>query len=262
MAKVTHQEPSVNKDPTIIDTAGTEPDAVPVPTDETSGTARAEATGASAVAVRNGASQNKPDDEPPDPPGNGAPPAAPGRRFDPSRLRLSQDYVAMSGVKKQVLVVPIRKPTKHEWVQFHPEESWRIEVASIVYKEERETHYVVDSSLWPNLTAEIVPMLLVATISTQGAFFLTPIRLPGPDGRHNEWHRSLLEAAQLGMKGNWIRVAANQSVGGYEVYSAAGDLGPAPWPATTFVALLEIALRDRLIDTLDHPILKRLRGES
>ena len=64
------------------------------------------------------------------------------------------------------------------------------------------------------------------------------------------------------MNGNWVRVVANQGVGGYEIISAAGDLAPPAWPAMSFVDLLEIALRDRLIDTLDHPILKRLRGES
>jgi hypothetical protein len=165
-------------------------------------------------------------------------------------------------VKKHVLVVPIRKPTRFEWVQFHPDEQWRIEVATLIWKEERETHYVVDREVWHNLTGDIVATLLVATVSVQGAVFLTPIRLPGPDGRHNEWHRSLLEAAQIGMKGNWIRIAANTNVGGYEVYSAPGDLGSAAWPNATFDELLEIALRDRLIDTLDHPILKRLRGET
>jgi hypothetical protein len=200
-----------------------------------------------------------PSEPPPDKPPSGG---APGRRFDPSRVRLSQDFAAMTSVKTHVLVVPIRKPTKHEWVQFHPDEAWRIQVAVIVYKDERESYYVVDSALWPNLTAEIVPILLVATVSTQGAFFLTPIRLPGPDGRHNDWHRSLLDAVALGQKGDWIRVMANMSVGGYAAQSATGDLGPAAWPALTFVELLEIALRDHLIDTFDHPILKRLRGES
>jgi hypothetical protein len=190
--------------------------------------------------------------------------ATPGgaSKFDPSRLRLSTNFATLAGVKKQILLVPIRKPVKSEWVQFHPDERWRIEVATLIWKEERETHYVVDPELWPMLAADIVPTLLITTVSTQGVVFLTPIRLPGADGRHNEWHRSLLEAAHLGMKGGWIRIAANMSLGGYDVYSAAGDLGAASWPATPFDAVLEIALRDRLIDKSDHPILRRLRGES
>ena len=64
----------------------------------------------------------------------------------------------MTAVKKQILVVQIRKPTKHEFVQCHPDEAWHIQVAALVHKEERETYFVVDSALWPNLTAEIVPL--------------------------------------------------------------------------------------------------------
>jgi hypothetical protein len=184
------------------------------------------------------------------------------RKFDPSRLRLSSNYSTLASVKKHILVVPIRKPTRFEWVQFSPDEAWRIELAVLVWKEERESYYVIDPDILPNLAMDAVPISLVTTVNAQGAVFLTPIRLPGTDGRHNEWHRSLLEASQMGMKGQWIRIAANQSVGGYEVYIASGELGRPTWPDGTFGKLLETAIREQLIDSTDHPILKRLRGES
>jgi len=34
------------------------------------------------------------------------------------------------------------------------------------------------------------------------------------------------------------------------------------WPTESLKELLKIGFRDRLIDTVDHPVLKRLRGES
>ena len=40
---------------------------------------------------------------------------------------------------------------------------------------------------------------LYTTITRQGVVSLWPIRLPLPDGRYNEWHRSAAEAAELAM---------------------------------------------------------------
>ena len=199
-----------------------------------------------------------------------APPAAsPGepsqpasRKFDPSRLRMQTDFMAQAGVKKHVVSVPIRRPNKYEWVQFHPDAGWRIQTGAIVVKEEREAMFIIDRELWPQLVTDLVPILLVTTISTQGVTFLTPVRMPGPDGRHNEWHRSLLEGVTLGTQGKWVRIAANQNLGAYEIFEAPGNLGPPAWPEVAFDKLLEIAVRDNFIDTPDHPILKRIRGEA
>jgi hypothetical protein len=33
------------------------------------------------------------------------------------------------------------------------------------------------------------------------------------------------------------------------------------WPELTFNAIYRIAFKDRIIRTLDHPVVKRLRGE-
>jgi len=179
--------------------------------------------------------------------------------MDPARLRLSQDFAANIGVKKALLTVPVRKPNRQEFVRVHPEESWRLETAVLELKEDRET-YLVDPSLWSELPGEIVPKTLVTVINRQGVTSLWPIRLPGADGRHDEWSRSALEAAQMAMK-HWIRVAANISLGAYEVFEAIADLPEPDWPDVGFKKLLEIAFRDRFITTPDHAVIRKLRGQ-
>jgi hypothetical protein len=186
------------------------------------------------------------------------PPESVPRKFE--RLRLNVNFASQVGVKKHLLTVPIRKATKFEWVQCHPDEAWRLQVAMLTWKDEQEKHYVVDPEHW-SVTPEIVPTLLVTAVNTQGTVFLLPIRLPGADGRQNEWHRTLLEGAQLAMAGNWVRFVANINAGGYDVWSAPGNLGTPNWPTTSFEKLLEVALRDRIVDHRDHPVLRRLRGE-
>jgi len=182
--------------------------------------------------------------------------------FDPERLRLSQDFSQTVGVKKALLTVPVRKPPKESWIRVHPDPSYRVETAVIEFKEEQET-YLVDPSLWPELATEAMfgPRAFFTAITRQKVLFLWPARLPGPEGRDNEWNRSALEAAMRAID-KWVRVVANMSLGAYEVFEATGDIPEPQWPEQSFGELLRIAFKDRFIKDLDHPVLKRLRGEA
>jgi hypothetical protein len=181
--------------------------------------------------------------------------------FDPASLRLPQDFGAGLGVKKALLSVPVRKPANSWWVRVHPSPDYRLQTAVIELKEDRET-YLVAPALWPDLAAEATfsPRALFTAVNRQGVLFLWPIRLPRADGRADEWNRTALEAADRAISG-WVRVAANMALGAYDVFEAGGQLGEPDWPAVPLGDLLRIAFRDRYIDTLDHPVLRRLRGE-
>jgi len=182
--------------------------------------------------------------------------------FDPAQLRLSQDFESMVGVKKLVLSVPVRKPNRQQFNRVHkPEEgeSWQLETAVLDLKQEGEI-YLVHKSLWSEIPGEIVRKAFFTAIDRQGAVFLWPINLPRSDGRQDSWSRSALEAAQLAMK-TWVRIAANQSLGAYDVFQATGSMPEPEWPSVSFGELLNIAFKDRYLTSLDHPVLRRLRGE-
>jgi hypothetical protein len=59
----------------------------------------------------------------------------------------------------------------------------------------------------------------------------------------------------------WVRVKSNFSLSAYEVVEATGQLSDPQWPAESLQLLIEIAFRDRVINSLDHPVICRLRGE-
>ena len=179
--------------------------------------------------------------------------------FDLKKLTLSQDFAEIVGVKKKIITVPVRKPHRQSFVRVHPDESWRLETAVLEVKEERET-YLVDPAIWSELPGEIVPKVLFTAINRQGVVFLWPVRLPGEDGRHDAWNRSALEAAHLATK-QWVRVSANMSLGAYEVFEATGNLPEPIWPDISFKELLEIAFRDKFIQSLEHPVIRSLQGE-
>ena len=176
---------------------------------------------------------------------------------------MSQDFAATLGVKRALLTVPCRKPSREWFVQVHPDEDMRIQTAVLELKEDRET-YLVDPKLWPELaTTESTfgPRAIFTAMNRQRVLFLWPIRLPGTDGKIDDWSRSALEAAQLAT-GKWVRIAANMSLNAYDVYEATAKLPDPEWPDKPLAELLRIAFKDRHITSLDHPVLARLRGES
>lgn len=191
------------------------------------------------------------------PMGNDAPPDP----FDPASLRLTGDMTASLGVKKALLTVPTRKPDKAWWVRVHPNAEYSLTTAVIELKEEREV-YLTAPHLWQELSTEATfsPRALFTAITRQGVLFLWPIRMPGPDGKVDEWSRSALEAARMAQAG-WCRVTANMALGSYEVFQATAPIPDPEWPETSFKDLLRVAFKDRRIDSMDHPVLRKLRGE-
>jgi hypothetical protein len=190
-----------------------------------------------------------------------ADPTAGPNPFDPASLRLPPDFNSGLGVRKALLSVPVRKPDKSWFVRVRAEESFRIQTCVIELKEDRET-YLVARPLWPELATEATfrTKLLATSVSRQGVLFLWEVNLPRSDGRVDEWSRTALEAINRATK-RWVRVAANMGLGGYELYEATGPLPDPEWPAIPFPELLRVAFKDRYIADLNHPVLRRLRGE-
>jgi hypothetical protein len=178
--------------------------------------------------------------------------------FDLTKLRLDQSFVESAGVKRLLTTVPVRKPNPQDFVRVHPSPEYRAALAVIELKEDREI-YLLTPPIARELPGEFAMCMMFTTINRQGVIHLWPVRLPAPDGRTMEWHRSAMDAADMAMR-RWIRIKANMSLGAYEIVEAATTAEP-EWPAVTFQELLRIAFRDRLVDRLDHAVIKRLRGE-
>jgi hypothetical protein len=181
------------------------------------------------------------------------------KKFDLEALRLSQDFTSLIGVRKALLTVPVRKPGRQDFVRVHPDPGFRLETAVLQFKEDRET-FVVAPAVRHELSSELVPMVLFTAITRQGVVSLWPVRLPAADGRHDEWNRSALEGAQVAMT-RWVRVASNRYLGAYEIFEATAALSEPEWPTESFEQIFAVAFKDHYIDSLDHPAVRRLRGE-
>ena len=177
--------------------------------------------------------------------------------FDPAGLRLGQSFAV--GVKKLLTTVPVRKPNRQDFVRVHPDPNYRLMPAAIIeVKEDREV-YLVTPQMAPVLTGEFSTVTLFTTINRQGVLHLWPVKQPGPDGRHNAWHRSAAEAAERAMK-KWVRATASMSLSAYEIFEASGDLPEPTWPDIPFEEILRIAFQGHIVEREDHPLVQRLQG--
>jgi hypothetical protein len=173
-------------------------------------------------------------------------------------LRLSADAAAFDGTSEVLTHVPVRKPNRHEFCRTRAEPEYWFDTGVFEDKEERETFFVAPP-MREALVGEIKPVLLVPTITRQGVLLLWPLKLPTEGQRHNGWMETARQAAELA-KTKWVRVAADMSLGGYRIYQAEGDLSEPEWPDKPLPEILQIAFRDRIVDSESHPVVRRLRG--
>jgi hypothetical protein len=178
--------------------------------------------------------------------------------FDIASLRLHPSFIESAGVKKLLTTVPVRKPGKQDFIRVRPEPEYRENFAMIELKDDRE-EYLVRPEVQPDLAGEVVFKTIFTVINRQGVVSLWPVRLPAPDDRKTDWPRSEREAAERAMT-QWVRTKANLSLGAYETFVAETVIAEPVWPDYSFQELLRIAFRDRMVTSIDHPVVKRLRG--
>lgn len=179
--------------------------------------------------------------------------------FDPASLRLSSAESLGIGVKRVITTIAVNKPNKQDFVRAHCDAAYHLDTAILEDNVDRQI-YLVAPCLWHELTAEIKPVKLVTAITRHGQIFLWPATLPSPDGRTNRWHESML-AAQRHATEQWVRVQSDMPSGEYTVHQATGNLPEPEWPEMSFAEIFKVAFQGRMIQTMDHPILKALRGE-
>jgi len=180
--------------------------------------------------------------------------------FDLASLRLNPSFIETAGVKKLLTTVPVKRPSPQDFVRVHPASEFRENFAMVDLKDDRE-EYLVLPAILPELASEVVYKTVFTAVNRQGVVFLWPVRLPAPDERRTEWPRSAREAAERAMT-QWIRMKANMSLGAYEMTVADSVMADPVWPKVPYAELVQLAFRGRIITTLDHAVIKRLRGQS
>jgi hypothetical protein len=182
--------------------------------------------------------------------------------FDPSTYKLSQTLAAAAGVKKVLTELPVCTPNKAWWVRRHADPGYSLTAWVIELKDMQET-YLVLPPLWSSLMGEACfkPKTFHLAVNMQGKLFLWGVRRPADDTKEpDRWMRAPLEAVRLA-KDRWTRITWNELTREHDVATCDSDAEP-EWPDLPFRDLLKLAFKNYVIDTPDHPVLRRLRGQT
>jgi hypothetical protein len=153
--------------------------------------------------------------------------------------------------------VPVRKPSKEWFYRVHPEHS--LDALILELKEDGETLLVLPSLQGALLEEKCVAIRTIRLcVNMQGTPFLWPMRMPA-EGRKDAWALSALDAAREA-ETRWVRMQPDMNLGAYRLFRARADDVPR-WPKESFQDLLRIGFKGAVVDSLDHPTLKKLRGE-
>ncbi len=176
-------------------------------------------------------------------------------------LRLSPADAA-GGMHEVLTHVPLQRPGRQEFFRAHPDPDWHL-ATSILFDEENfgRDAYIVVPEMRGELLGDARPVLLSSVITRQGVFKFWPLKLPIDDGRPSPWYESAREALERS-KTHWTCLKPDLALGAYRVLQAVGEIPDPVWPDRPVNELLELAFRDRLIDSVDHPFVRRLRGAA
>jgi hypothetical protein len=177
---------------------------------------------------------------------------------DLEQFKIDMKEAGLEGAEEQLSTVAVRKPPAEEYVRVHPSREMTITVA---LHENRDNftseHYIVMPKmlgLRGAFYAQLYP-----TVTRSGAAMMWPVKLP-TGGAGNPWYESALKGAELA-KASWIRIFADPGQKQYRIMKALSEFDAPVFPEKSLNELLEIAFKGRIIDSDDHPICRRLRGE-
>jgi hypothetical protein len=180
--------------------------------------------------------------------------------FDITRYRVDQDCNLHIAAQKKAVVVAVSRPDKQSWVLLHPSEAWRMAAFVLEDKANRRV-FLVEPNIAPDVMSDLTLKLLVAYVSRSGACGLWAIRLPDESGRIDTFNESALEiVAEHSNK--WIRILCDQQERAYSILDSPPLECPIPkWPEGGFLWMLRTAFKNRIVKSLDHPVLQALRGK-
>jgi hypothetical protein len=177
---------------------------------------------------------------------------------DLAKVQLSPEDVGIGAAREVLSRVTVRKPASTEFFRVHSSPDMQVTTGVFTDRAERETYYVV-----PELRGEMAsdwrPMLLVTAITKQNSLLLWPLSLPDETGRRNDWATSARDACEHA-KTHWVRLIPDMTARTYHIYEAMGRLPEPQWPDVTLPDLLNRGFKDRIIDSVDHPVIRKLRG--
>ena len=188
-----------------------------------------------------------------------------------SKLKVSKMHIQPT-ITNHLGPVPIRKPSKNNWFKVMDGEDWEATYGAIVIKDDNEMGeelYLTTPDL--KLPLSILErnfhyvILNVAQYVENGQPFVIPSKVP-PSGKETDkcysWYHSQREMIEIAKK-KPILMFPIKNAGGYTHQDMAYTPNIKPIPeGKTYDDIIDKAFEGRIIDSLDHKIIKKLLGQQ
>jgi hypothetical protein len=183
-----------------------------------------------------------------------------GGIFDPARWKTPIDarLDPKAPIKPAAFSkVEVKKPPQDHYVHAHPDPAFN--GVFPLYSDSEAKRYdpyliapeLLDS-LPPQAKVNVKDVRLAVALTDSGRLFLWFIAQTG-----SEWHESG-DSAILTAMTQWVKVISDGS--GYRVKDPEVQLSEPVFPNAPFAEYLMRAFKDRYIDNLEHPVIRRLAG--
>jgi hypothetical protein len=156
---------------------------------------------------------------------------------------------------KRLGTVDVRRPRKSEWFRAHPEM-----LTEVLLIQRDDVYYAVHPDIAGELGDEVRPAFIVGAINDDNALFLWPILKPKADGNGGQLFDQALEDLALS-RASWVRRQWDRGAKTYRIAQAKTDKEPEWPPNCDIIAWVEKGFKNSFIDDLEHPVVRRLRGE-
>ncbi len=167
---------------------------------------------------------------------------------------------AIAPPRQEVLhTIELGRPRPKTYFRVHPDAAYCMDAMILEFTGEQ---YIVSKSIQEALAPELTEKRLYLWMTQDGNLGIWPINAPrsgDSKGWIDPYSRSALKAARIGMSA-WISIRPNHRLKQYDVFQASWDIEP-QWPLNDFGQLLMLAFEDRVLETMDDPIVKEVLGE-
>jgi len=182
-------------------------------------------------------------------------------KIDFSKFRISINNTDLPIAEKVLVNVLVGKPGRQKYVRVNPDNDNKLDCA-ILKLEDEERKYLVSPHIVQVIIQDVKSVILSLAIDRQGNVFLWEVPPIPVEGRENTWNQSQRQIAEMA-ENKWVRLKSNMSSGSYDAQVAEGEIPEPIWPTLSFDEILNIAFPPtHIIDSLDHPALRKLRGED
>jgi hypothetical protein len=180
-----------------------------------------------------------------------------------SNLRTKSDV--LKGVWTDPSRIPVlTRPEPNTWVRVRPGEEYSAVIDLLVAtnassSSDRNPLYVATDDVRPELERFVKPHRVAVAITYHDKVEFLWARAVGSGD--NTWTASIMRAMDKG-ETDWIALESDRPLSEYKIHTAprSDQWGEPKWRDRTLEEVLGLAFRDRVINSMDHDIVKRLLG--